>query len=87
MMNYERFPLLKLAYDTGKAGGNLSAVMNGANEQAVRLFLNEKIAFTAIEELIFETVSRAEYISNPTVEQIIESDRWAQEKVRQLARI
>ena len=87
MMNYERFPLLKLAYDTGKAGGNLSAVMNGANEQAVRLFLNEKIAFTAIEELRFETVSRAEYISNPTVEQIIESDRWAQEKVRQLARI
>ena len=41
-MDYERFPLLKLAYQVGREGGLLPTVMNAANEAAVHLFLNEK---------------------------------------------
>ena len=81
-LSEERFPLLKLAYDVGRAGGILPAVMNGANERAVKLFLEEKISFLDIERLIFAAVENARNIENPTIEQIIESDRWAQEFVQ-----
>ncbi|MBQ9037619.1 MAG: 1-deoxy-D-xylulose-5-phosphate reductoisomerase [Erysipelotrichaceae bacterium] len=80
-MDYERYPLLKLAFEVGKKGGNLAAVMNGANEKAVHLFLEEKISFLDIERLIFEAVEKCEFITKPTVEDIIRSDRWAQNYV------
>ena len=83
-LSLERYPLLALAYRTGKRGGILPAVMNGANERAVKLFLNREISFLDIEKLIFATVEKAENISNPTVDDIIESDRWAQEYVQHL---
>ncbi len=80
-MDYERYPLLKLAFDMGKKGGNATAVMNGANERAVRLFLQEKISFLDIERLIFAAMEAYSHICDPTVEDIIASDRWAQEFV------
>jgi len=83
-LSLERYPLLALAYRTGKQGGILPAVMNGANERAAKLFLNREISFLDIEKLIFATVEKAQNISNPTVEDIIESDRWAQEYVQHL---
>ena len=83
-LDQERFPLLALAYQTGKEMGIKPAVMNGANERAVKLFLEKKIEFLDIERMIFETVEKADNIKKPTVEQIIESDRWAQEYVQYL---
>ena len=83
-LSLERYPLLGLAYEMGRAGGIMPAVMNGANERAVRLFLQKKISFLDIERLIFETVREAVNIEDPTVNDIIESDRWAQKHVLDL---
>lgn len=75
----DRFPFLKLAYDTGKKGGNATAIMNGANEAAVALFLDDKISFLEIEEYVFAAVEECKFIENPTLEEVIESDRIARE--------
>ena len=83
-MDLERFPLLRLAYETAEKGGNLPAVMNGANEKAVSLFLNKKIGFLEIEDLIMKAVEHAAFIKNPTLEDIIASNDWANEYVEVL---
>ena len=83
-LDFERFPLMKLTYEVGKKGGNLPAIMNGANEKAVELFIIGKCSFLDIEKYIFKTVEDAEYIENPTIEDIIQSDKWAQEYVVEL---
>lgn len=86
-MDYERFPLLDLAYIVGHLGGNMPAILNGANETAVDLFLEDKISFLDIERINFEVVRSAKevaYIENPTLEQIIESNDWAVEKVKEI---
>lgn len=80
-MSFERFPLLACAYEVGNKGGNLSAIMNGANEKAVQLFLDRKISFLDIERLIIGCLAQAEYINDPDLEQVIASDCWAQQWV------
>lgn len=80
-MSFERYPLLKLAYEVGKKQGNLGAVMNGADECAVALFLKGKIPFLAIERLIIEAVEQAQFIAHPSLDQLKESDRWARDFV------
>ncbi|MDE6196135.1 MAG: 1-deoxy-D-xylulose-5-phosphate reductoisomerase [Erysipelotrichaceae bacterium] len=77
----ERFPLLKLAYDVGRKGGNMGAVMNGADEQAIALFLEEKISFLDIEKYVIDAVKHVPYISSPTLEQLVESDAAARDYV------
>lgn len=78
----EVFPCLKLARDCAKAGGTACPVMNGANEEAVALFLQGKIGFYDIYELVSKAVDAVPFISNPTLEQILESDRLARMAVR-----
>jgi 1-deoxy-D-xylulose-5-phosphate reductoisomerase len=80
-MDYERFPLLKLAYDVGKKGGIMPTVMNAANEAAVHLFLKHKISFLEIEELVYNYVGKTKQIEKPTLEQIIEIDRNIQQEI------
>ena len=80
-MSFERYPLLKLAYEVGKKQGNLGAVMNGADECAVALFLKGKIPFLAIERLVIEAVEQAQFIAHPSLDQLKESDRWARDFV------
>lgn len=81
-MDFVRYPMLKLAYQIGRKEGNLGAVFNGADEQAVQLFLDKKISFLQIEESIQKACEDAEYISNPTYEQLEATDLWAREFVR-----
>lgn len=78
----ERYPLLALAYEVGRKGGNLGAVMNGADEEAVALFLQEKIAFLDIETYIERAVHAAVYIEEPTLQDIIEADQFGREFVK-----
>lgn len=80
----QRYPLLKLAYEVGRKGGNLGAIMNGADEEAVTLFLANKIAFLDIERYIINAVETLPYIENPTLEDIMESDRVSREFVNSL---
>lgn len=64
-----------------KKEGNLGAVFNGADEQAVQLFLEKKISFLQIEESIEQACKNAKYIENPTIEQLEASDAWARKFV------
>ena len=78
----DAFPCLKLAMDCAKKGGNACAVMNGANEEAVGLFLADKIGFYDIYDLVCGAVETVSFIADPTLEQILESDLCAREYVR-----
>ncbi len=73
------FRCLGLAYDALRTGGSLAAVMNAANESAVNLFLNKKIGFLHIPELIESVMQAHPVISNPSVDDILETDRWARD--------
>ena len=78
----ERFPCLALARECAKRGGNACAVMNGANEEAVAKFLADEIGFYDIYRLVHQAVDEVPYIDNPSLEQILESDRLARESVK-----
>ena len=80
-MDFERYPLLALAYEVGRKGGNLGAIMNAADEEAVSLFLNKKISFLSIETYIENAVRNLPFIQNPTLEEIIDSDKKARQFV------
>ena len=73
----EAFPCLQLAMECAAKGGNSCAVMNGANEAAVALFLKDEIGFYDIYDLVKGAVDAVPYITNPTLEDILESDRLA----------
>ena len=73
----EAFPCLRLAMDCAKRGGNACAAMNGANEVAVALFLEDKISFYDIYDLVSQAVATVPYIADPTLEDILETDRLA----------
>jgi 1-deoxy-D-xylulose-5-phosphate reductoisomerase len=75
----ERFPLLKLAYEAGEKGGNLDAVMNGANEVANLAFRNHEIPFLSIERIITDAVHQAPFHEVTCIEDLIEADRWSRE--------
>ncbi len=75
------FPCLKLAMDCAAKGGNACAVMNGANEAAVALFLQDKIGFYDIYDLVLGAVNAVAFIEDPDLDQILESDRLARQHV------
>ncbi|WRH65760.1 MAG: 1-deoxy-D-xylulose-5-phosphate reductoisomerase [Planktothrix sp. GU0601_MAG3] len=81
--DHNKYPCMPLAYAAGRAGGSMPAVLNAANEQAVALFLEEKIAFLDIPKVIESTCDRHQIDNrqDPTLEDIIESDRWARQEV------
>ena len=77
------FPCLKLAMDCAKMGGTACPVMNGANEEAVAKFLRDEIGFYDIYRLVRHAVDTVPFIQNPTLEQILESDRLARKCVNE----
>lgn len=77
----ETFRCLKIAYEAGKQGGNSTAIMNTANEMAVELFLKDKICYLDIENIIEDSLNTFEYVSNPTLEEIIELDKKVREYI------
>ena len=77
----EAFPCLALARDCAKLGGTACPVMNGANEAAVALYLDDKIGFYDIYRLVKLAVDTVPFIQQPTLEEILESDRLARQVV------
>jgi 1-deoxy-D-xylulose-5-phosphate reductoisomerase len=73
----ERFPALTLARRAGEVGGTLPAVLNAANEVAVEAFVNRKISFLQITEMVRRTMDAHKVVLHPTLEQILEADAWA----------
>ncbi len=75
--DHEQFPALDLAYRAGRVGGTMPAVMNGANETAVEAFLQRRIGFLEIIDLISRVMSAHEWSANPMLDDILAADRWA----------
>ena len=73
----ERFPSIELARHAGEIGGTMPAVLNAANEIAVEAFVNCKINFPQITEIVRCTMDAHKTVSHPTLEQILEADFWA----------
>ena len=73
----ERFPAIELARRAGEIGGTLPAILNAANEVAVEAFVNRKINFPQITEMVRRVMGAHEIISRPSLEKILEADAWA----------
>jgi len=78
----ETFKCLKLALKAGKMGGNMPAIMNAANEIAVELFLDYKIKYLQIEDIIEKCMNMFNHNVNPNLEEILEVDLNVREYVR-----
>ena len=70
----ETFSGLSLAYDAMRRGGNIPTVFNAANERAVAMFLDRKISYPAITEIIGESMESIGFVKEPDVEQILETE-------------
>ena len=78
----EAFPCLALARRCAQMGGTACPAMNGANEEAVALYLQDKIGFYDIYTLVSQAVEAVPFIKEPTLEQILEADELARQIVR-----
>lgn len=79
----ETFRGLALAYQAARRGGSLPTVFNAANEKAVALFLQKKITFLQIPELIESSMEQHSVIDDPTVEQILDAETATYEYIKQ----
>ena len=78
----ESFPCLTLARQCARKGGTACSAMNGANEEAVAMFLRSEIGFYDIYDLVSRAVEAVPFVPNPNLEEILEADRLAREAVR-----
>lgn len=79
----ETFSALRLAFEAGKSGGVIPTVFNSADEMAVELFLNEKIGFLQISEVISKAMEAAPAICKPSLDDILEADSFARSFVKE----
>jgi len=79
-----KYPCMQLAYSAGKAAGTMPAVLNAANEEAVALFLKEKIHFLNIPKVIEKTCEKhkQDLKTDPQLDDVIEVDTWARQEVK-----
>lgn len=82
--DFEKFPLLGLAYQAQTSGGSATCVLNAADEVAVQAFLDGRIAFTAIPELVEETLVRTPSRQPQSIHDVLETDRQAREVCQNL---
>ena len=78
----DNFPCLKLARECAAAGGSACSAMNGANEEAVAMFLRDEIGFYDIYRMVSHAVEQVPFVSAPTLAQVLEADRLAREAVK-----
>jgi len=80
------FRNLGLAYEALRKGGNMPCILNAANEVAVEEFLNERTGFLHMPEIIEKTMNKISFISEPTLEDLLETDREAREVAGRMKR-
>lgn len=73
--DFEKFKALKLAFSAMETAGNMPCIMNAANEIAVEAFLNKKIAFVDIPDLVEASMEQGDFIKKPTIDDYLETDR------------
>lgn len=79
--DFDRFPALELGFECARAGGTSGAVLNAANEAAVQSFLDGELHFTEIVPACRSILEAHNYEANPTLDDLIELDRWARQEV------
>ncbi|MHB8172284.1 MAG: 1-deoxy-D-xylulose-5-phosphate reductoisomerase [Thermincolia bacterium] len=82
----EAFPCLAYSFAAGRAGGTMPAVMNGANEVAVGLFLKGDVSFTGITRLVERVMNAHDIIQNPSLDEILAADNWSRAEVSRLCK-
>jgi 1-deoxy-D-xylulose-5-phosphate reductoisomerase len=82
--DYEKFPCIKLAQESLEAGHSMPAVLNAANEVAVQAFLDEKIPFKDISEIIGMAMNNHKSHNIDSLEDVLLADRWARKEVTKL---
>jgi 1-deoxy-D-xylulose-5-phosphate reductoisomerase len=82
----DNFPCLGLAIEVGKKGGTCPAVLCAADEAAVDLFLAGRLKFTDIPRLVSQALELYTGTKHPSIEEIIEADRWGRDMVLKLVR-
>lgn len=73
--DFDKFPALGLAYSALEKGGNMTCVMNAANEAAVAAFLQDKISFYQITDIVEECMSNADFVKHPDLDTIFASNK------------
>ena len=81
-MDFDRYPCLRMAYDAGKLGGTFPLVLNASNEEAVFLFLEGKISFLQIEDIVSKALNRHAGIKDASLEEILIIDAEVRSWVR-----
>ena len=83
--DHAKYPCMNLAYAAGRAGGSMPAVLNAANEQAVALFLDEKISFLQIPHVIEQVCDRhrQDHTLTPDLDTILQVDAWSRRAVQE----
>jgi len=79
---YDDFPALNLARRAGEIGGTLPAVMNAANEIAVAGFLERKVRFPHIWQIVEEVMNRHTSVAQPDLDAILQADQWSRNEAR-----
>jgi 1-deoxy-D-xylulose-5-phosphate reductoisomerase len=82
--DFEKFPLLKLAYQAQEQGGSATCTLNAADEVAVEAFLAGRILFPGISQTVEETLSRQAAKKPATIEEVLEIDRISRELARRV---
>ncbi|MBO7561490.1 MAG: 1-deoxy-D-xylulose-5-phosphate reductoisomerase [Bacteroidales bacterium] len=82
----EKFPCLRIAYDSFKKGGNIPCAMNAANEVAVAAFLRGEIRFTQIPVVIEKTIEKCNFAASPSIEDIFATDTQAKIQAEEITR-
>lgn len=88
--DFERFPMLRLAFEAAAAGGNMPCILNAANEIGVAAFLKDEIRFTHLPEIAEATMARGSVMENPSLDDLIASNKEARaiaEEIRDSLRL
>ncbi len=80
----DKFPCISLAYTAAEVGGTLPVVLSSADEVVVEAFLNERIGFMDIPAILDQVMNKHGVIDDPTLEDILEVDRWTKSTTRSI---
>jgi 1-deoxy-D-xylulose-5-phosphate reductoisomerase len=80
----KKFPALGLAFEAARCGGSMPAVLNAADEEAVKAFLGGQIGFSSIYKAVEKVVLRHKIVKNPSLQAILGADRWARQKAQEV---
>lgn len=80
--DFDKFRGLALAYEAARKGGNIPTALNAANEMAVAMFLDRKISYLQIPEIIEYVMNETQYADNPDVDRILETEQAAYELIK-----